>query len=74
MQRSSNADLVHDLRRRRLAEQLHHLGPRPLLEILIEVAGGADLDTTLERYAAINPEILRAVGGDQFPPSIWRAS
>jgi hypothetical protein len=27
-----------------------------------------DIERQVERYAALDPDILRQVGGDQFPP------
>jgi hypothetical protein len=44
-----------DSRLRRLLQQLHRLGPRPLYEFLRELDGGADLWPRLERYAALTP-------------------
>jgi hypothetical protein len=55
-------------RLRRLADQLHALGPRPLFEYLREIIAGADPVDRLERYAAIDPDVLRALGGDHLPP------
>jgi hypothetical protein len=60
---------VSELRRQRAAEQLHALGPRPVLEAMREISGGAELDTVLHRYAAIDPVLVRKLGGDRFPPS-----
>jgi hypothetical protein len=34
---------------------------------------GDDLDRRLARYAAVNPQILAAVGGDRFPEAPLRA-
>ena len=62
--KGSGARLV----RQRAAERLHRLGPRPLLEALIEVASGGDLDATLVRYGRLDPAAVRAVGGHRFPP------
>jgi len=51
---------------------VHRLGPRVTFELLGELDRhhglGEDLDRRLERYAALDPVILRAVGGDHFPP------
>ncbi len=55
-------------RRERLAEHLHRLGSRPCLEALIEVADGADLDGVLIRYSRLDPDIVKALRGDRFPP------
>jgi hypothetical protein len=55
-------------RRQRLVEHLHWLGPVPLGQFIreIEVATGADVTARLEIYAKIDPEFVRALGGDQF--------
>ena len=66
--KGSGARLV----RQRAAERLHRLGPRPVLEALIEVADGADLDALLVRYARLPPAAVRAFGGDRFPaPAVF---
>jgi hypothetical protein len=54
-------------RRQYLVLHLHRAGPRPLLELLLEIEGGGDLDATLERYAAIPTEVYHALGADQLP-------
>ena len=56
------------LRRQRQFEHLYSLGPRAVGESLIEVASGADLDSTLAAYERLTPDLLKAVGGDRFPP------
>jgi hypothetical protein len=58
------------LRRRRLVEHLHRLGPAPLGHFIREIEDAARVDITprLERYAEIDPEFVRALGGDKFPP------
>ena len=63
------ADIVTNLRRQRLAERLHRLGPRPVLEALAEVEAGKPLDTVLAEYARLDPDIVNALHGDDFPPS-----
>lgn len=66
------ADLVMaGLKRQRQAAHLHLLGPRPVLEALIEVAAGVELDTVLSDYARLDPEVMIALGGDNFPPNIF---
>ena len=64
-------EAVQRLRRMRLVERVHNLGPRIAFELLDELDRhhgiGADLDRRLARYAGLDPEILRAVGGDRFP-------
>lgn len=57
-----------DLRLRRLASALHRLGERPLYEFLREIEAGADIRTSLEAYAALPANFIRANGGDKFLP------
>jgi hypothetical protein len=59
------------LRRQRQAERIWNLGARVLYELLreIEKYGIVDLDVRLERYARLDPDILRLVQADRFPPS-----
>ena len=54
-------------RRQRLVSHLHAAGPRPVLEALLEVAAGADLDRTLERFARVPVATYHALGADQLP-------
>jgi hypothetical protein len=44
---------LHHERLRHLAAEIHSLGPRPLLELLLELQDGAPLADALERYARI---------------------
>jgi hypothetical protein len=60
------------VRLRHLANHLHRLGPRPLYEILAEAVQGAPLIERLERYALLDPETVRALGGDTLAPTIIR--
>jgi hypothetical protein len=47
---------------------LHALGPAPFAYFLREIEAGADVDVTLEEYAALPAEFIRALGGDwPFP-------
>ncbi len=60
----------------RLVDRVHRLGPKPLSELLKELVGtddGLQADTLflLEKYGALDPEIVRALGADTFPPSIF---
>ena len=52
--------------------QLHHLGPRAVGEFLTALAaalaGHDELDRLLGQYHRLTPEMLRALGGDRFPP------
>ena len=59
-------------RRQRLVERVHRNGARVVFEFIDEIARHhpgivEDLDQRLERYAAIDPETLAVLGGDQFP-------
>ncbi len=61
------------LRWQRAALRLHALGARAFAEAVAEVAqthpAGADLLAVFETYAArLTADMLRAVGGDRFPP------
>ena len=61
-----------DLRLQRQAERLHALGPRPIFEFCRELAEahgiGADMQRRLAKYARLDPAVVRAFGGDHFPP------
>ena len=61
------AALVANPRRQRAAEHLHNLGPRPVLEALVEVEAGADLDRVLTDFAQLEPKTVSRLGGDRFP-------
>jgi hypothetical protein len=58
-------------RRQRLVEQLHRLGPAPLFHALAEIERGASVAATLETYAELDPDFIRAYHGDQFTPSTF---
>ena len=64
-----------DIRRARLVARLHELGPRPILELLTEVALehhlGDDIEVRLERYGRLDPRTVALVGGRRLPkPSL----
>ena len=61
--------MVARLRRQRAAEHLHRLGPRPVLEALIEVGVGRDIDDVLARFGKLDGAVVRALGADRFPPA-----
>ena len=56
----------------RMVEHLHHLGPRSVGAVLIEIAittgQPALIADRVEKYSRLDPELVRAVGGDSFPP------
>ena len=60
-----------DFRLARDVERILALGPRPIIELLIEIGEQRLCRTYLERrirrYAEIDPEHLATVGGDRFP-------
>jgi hypothetical protein len=66
--------LRRDPRFHRLTEHLHRLGPRPVGELLLEVAAGRDLIDALERYAVLDPASVARLGGRDWPPAVWRAA
>ena len=55
-----------DQRFRHLVARVHDLGPAPLVHLLIEIDRGANLVPTLERYAALPTDFIRAMGGDRY--------
>lgn len=61
------APIVADARLRRLAGHLHALGARPLYELLREVLAGSDLRDRLERYAQLEPAIVKYLGASELP-------
>ncbi len=63
------ADAISNLRRRRQIQHVYGLGHRAVQELVCDVAGGADLDHALAAYTRLTPGLLRAVGGDRFPPT-----
>jgi hypothetical protein len=63
---------------RRNVERIHKLGDRALYELLLELARDLGprkapwLLKRIEAYAAIDPEILAALGGDRAPAAPLR--
>lgn len=43
------------------------LGPRPVLEALLAVEAGSDLDDVLKSYDRADSAVYRAVGADRLP-------
>ena len=69
-------DRLFNVRLPILAQRLHDLGPRPVAECLLEIAGNdpgarVTLLAALERYAKLDPATVRDVGGDVFPPAVF---
>jgi len=54
-------------RRQHLAKHLHRCGPRHVLEALIAIEAGQDLDVVLEDFARLQPETYASVGADRLP-------
>ncbi len=70
-------DLVGELKFHREAEKLHVLGPRPYGELLAEIgerfACRTFIDQRLRAYAALDPDVVRKLDGDEFPrPPLYR--
>jgi hypothetical protein len=63
---------IPDVHLQYLVARLHALGARSLYELFREVATGADLFVRLEIYAQLDPDIVRALGGDVLPIDYWR--
>jgi hypothetical protein len=55
-------------RRQRHVEHLHRLGPSPLGHFIKEIEKGRDIDATLEAYAKLDADFIKALGG---APSLW---
>lgn len=74
-QNSAALQARNRMRRQRLVEHLHRLGPAPLGHFIreVEVVTGADITARLERYAEIDPGFVRALGGDKFAPPFVHA-
>ena len=66
-----------DHRLARDVERVLALGPRPIIELLIEIGEQRLCRTYVEqrvqRYSEIDPEHLAALGGDRFPrPPLYK--
>ena len=63
-------DLADDLRFARKVERLHKLGPAPLFYMLTECGRQRGLmtfiETLVDRYADLDPDTVKSLGGDQF--------
>jgi hypothetical protein len=58
------------LRLRRLAENIHGLGPAPLFHCMCELAAGSDPLTVFETYGRLPRDLIAAYHGDTFPPNV----
>jgi hypothetical protein len=61
------SDLNRTPRRQRLVKHLIECGERPVLEALLAVEAGQDVDVVLEEFCRLQPEIYEAVGADVLP-------
>src|ERR1700730_6318616 len=61
---------VDRARRRYLVAKLHALRPAPFAYFLREIEAGANVRITLEEYAALPAEFIRALGGDRLAASV----
>jgi hypothetical protein len=71
--------LRRDLRFQRLTQHLHRLGPRPVAELLLELARDHGLEgaimAKLEVYSTLAPSLVERLGGrDWAPPPLWRVA
>jgi hypothetical protein len=60
-------DISRTPRRQRLVRHLVECGERPVLEALLAVESGQDLDQVLEGFARLQPEVYEAIGADVMP-------
>ncbi len=71
MSETNGANPLSDSRLARDVERILALGPRPIIELLIEIGEQRLCRTYVEqrvqRYSEIDPEHLAALGGDRFP-------
>ena len=69
---SAAAEIVSDTQFRHRVERVHALGARVMGELLAELGVQRSImpaiNEKLERYAGIDPQALRALGGDKFWP------
>jgi hypothetical protein len=54
-----------------LATKIHALGPAPLLHLLNDLEAGKPVWPTVDRYAALPADFIKANAGDQFAPFLW---
>ena len=70
-------DTLAELRFQRHVEYLHRLGPSAVGELIAEIGEVRSVRSLIDRkladYARLDPEILRALGGDRFPPRVFLA-
>jgi hypothetical protein len=56
-------------RRQRLVKKLYACGPRPVMEALIQAAASSpgQLDSIIQAFTEIPPEVYRSVGASELP-------
>ncbi len=68
----SPTDFAAGQRLERMVERVHALGPRVVSELLAEIAIATGepglIADHVEKYSRLDPEIVRALGADRFPP------
>ena len=64
--------ITNNMRAHRRIEAVYRLGPRVIAELLEEVADPMDLDIALSRYARLDRDTVKALGGDRFPEAPLR--
>ena len=69
---TTHLDATEALRLERMIEHIHSLGVRALAEMLDEIAHRtgqpAVVADRIEAFAKLDPDLLRFLGGDKFPP------
>ena len=60
-----------------MVERVHSLGARVIAEMLADIATATGspglIAGHVEAYAALDPAVLRFLGGDRFPPNVLGA-
>ncbi len=71
---SCKTQLLVGPRFERQIKRIHALGPRPLAELLTEIATATGepvlIADRLQAYAGLEPAVVRALGAGSFPPSV----
>ena len=67
---------LFDARFRRHVDHLCRLGPRPVAECLLQLAGTGDdartaLVVLLEQYQRLDVDVVAALGGDRWPGTVF---
>ena len=67
---------LFDARFRRHVDHLCRLGVRPVAECLLQLAGTGDdartaLVILLEQYQRLDADVVRALGGDRWPETVF---